>query len=382
MIRVVLVDDEELALDMLEIMLCELGNVDIVGKYMNPLQAVEEIKQQQVDAVFLDIEMPGMKGVDVARAIQTAHPGLHIIFTTAYAEYAVEAFEIHSLDYLLKPIKQDRLHHSFKRIEEAVAGRSGGYEESGSPRICCMGSFSVKLGQSESTQLSWRTNKEKELCALLVHRSGQTVESTVIMETLWPESNAEKARTYLHTCISLLRKNIRESGLPLTVRKTAHGYSLDCGSLVCDATELEQLLDKTLEDTGLGVPRLERIMALYKGDYLEDCDFIWAYHRRDKLADKYVHALRRLAHFFKSNDQRSYALECLRRSVAISPDSEQDSRELMKLHMEMGDRNEAIKVYRQLEHEVRERLGVELEPETAALYQQLTSSHFRIRSGA
>ncbi|WP_282936159.1 response regulator [Paenibacillus sp. RC67] len=381
MIRVVLIDDEEHALDMLEIMLRELGNVDIVGKYMNPLKAVEDIKQQQVDAVFLDIEMPGMKGVDVARIIQTTHPGLHIIFTTAYAEYAIEAFEIHSLDYLLKPIKQERLHHSVKRIEEAVIGRSGGREEIEGPRICCMGGFSVQLGKNESAQLSWRTNKEKELCALLVHRSGQTVESAAIMEALWPESNAEKARTYLHTCISLLRKNIRESGLPLAVHKTGNGYSLDCGSLVCDATELEQLLDKTLEETGLGVQRLERIMALYKGDYLEDCDFIWAFLRREKMADKYAQALRKLSQFFKSNGQFSYALECLRRIVAISPDSEQDSRELMKLHMEMGERKEAIKVYRQLELEVRERLNVELEQETVGLYQQLTSPNFRIRSG-
>lgn len=380
MIRVVLIDDEEHALDMLEIMLRELGNVDIAGKYMNPLQAVEDIKQQQVDAVFLDIEMPGMKGVDVARVIQTAHPGLHIIFTTAYAEYAIEAFEIHSLDYLLKPIKQERLHQSFKRIEEAVMRRSVEREESDGPRIRCMGGFSVQLGNAGSAQLSWRTNKEKELCALLVHRSGQTVESVVIMEALWPESNAEKARTYLHTCISLLRKNIRESGLPFTVHKTGNGYSLDCNNLVCDATELEQLLDNTLEGTGLGVKLLERIMALYEGDYLEDCDFTWALLRREKLADKYVHALRKLSQFFRSNGQLSHVLECLRTIVSISPESEQDSRELMKLHMEMGDRKEAIKVYRQLELEVRDRLDVELEAETVGLYTQLTSSNFRVRS--
>ncbi|MCR8636474.1 response regulator [Paenibacillus radicis (ex Xue et al. 2023)] len=381
MIRVVLIDDEEHALDMLEIMLLELGNVDIVGKYMNPLQAVQDIKQLQVDAVFMDIEMPVMKGVDAARAIQTVHPGVHIIFTTAYAEYAIEAFEIHSLDYLLKPIKLERLHHSFKRIEEAVTGSNGEHEVNDDPRICCMGGFTVQSGKAESTQLSWRTNKEKELCAFLVHRSGRAVERAVITEALWPESDAEKARSYLHTCISLLRKNIRESGLPIAVQKTGNGYMLDCGSLICDVLELEQLLDKPLEETGLGLQRLERIVALYKGDYMEDCGFNWVYPRREKLLDKYIHSLRKLFLFFKKKGQLTNAKECLGRIVAISPDSEQDSRELMKLHMEMGDRKEAIKVYRQLELEVRERLDVELELETVGLYQQLISSNFRIRSG-
>ncbi|MEK8129013.1 response regulator [Paenibacillus filicis] len=375
-----LIDDEEHALELLEMMLRDLGNVEIVGKYINPLLAIEDIKQHQLDAVFLDIEMPGMKGVDVARAIQAAHPGVHIIFTTAFTEYAVEAFEIQSLDYLLKPIRMERLQHSIKRLEEAVMGRGTakeGNEGSEGPRICCMGGFSIQLGKSETTQVSWRTLKEKELCALLVHRSGQTVERAVIMEALWPESDAEKARSYLHTCISLLRKNIRESGLPLALYKTGNGYSLDCGSVVCDVSELEGLLDMTLEGKGLGVQQFEQIVALYNGDYLESCDFIWAFRRREELVHKYVHALRKLSQSFYKKSQLSYTLECLRRVVAISPDSEQDSRKLMKLHMEMGNRKEAIQVYRQLELEVRERLNIEMEQETVRLYQQLISSNYR-----
>lgn len=379
MIRVVMIDDEEHALDMLEIMLHELGSVDVVGKYVNPLRAIEDMQQLQADAVFLDIEMPGMKGVDVARAIQTVQPGLPIIFTTAYAEYAIEAFEIHSLDYLLKPIKLERLDHSLKRIEAAVMGRIAGDEGDDGPIICCMGGFSVQLGETESKQLTWRTNKEKELCAFLIHRSGQNVEQAVIMEALWPDTNAEKARTYLHTCISLLRKNIRQNDLPIAVNKTSNGYSLDCGSYTSDAAELEQLLDKTLDGTGLGVQQLERIAALYKGGYMEGCGYFWAIRRREALLDKYVQGLRQLFLWFQQKGQYSYAVTCLRQIVENVPDSEKDSRELMKLYAELGDRKEAIKVYRQLEQEVSERLDAELEQETVELYQQLLSSNFRVR---
>lgn len=376
MIRVVLVDDEQYALDMLEILLREIGNVVVVGKYKNPLHAIEEIGNLRADAVFLDIEMPGMKGNDAARAIQAINPYMQIVFTTAYAEYAIEAFEIKALDYLLKPIRIDRLNHSVKRIEEAMI--LCGAQASEEPMIICMGDFSVPIG---NTELSWRTTKEKELCAFLVHHLGQAIDQAVIMEALWRESNIEKARSYLYTCIWQLRKNMRASGLPITVNKFGKRYSLDIGNMACDVTELEQLLNTTLEEDGLGVGRLERIVALYQGDYLGAADFRWALGKKEQLSAKYVQALRKLYLLFKENRQPSSALDCLSCIVTVSPDSEKDGRELIQLHMEAGNRNEAMKAYRQLEQAVRDRMDVELEEETVNLYRLLVSSDTGRRSG-
>jgi len=375
MIRVVLVDDEQYALDMLEILLREIGNVVVVGKYKNPLNAIEEIGKQQADAVFLDIEMPGLKGNDAARAIQAINPNMHIVFTTAYAAYAIEAFEIKVLDYLLKPIRIERLNHSVKRIEEAMTKQ--GVEVSEEPMIFCMGDFSVYIGNME---LSWRTTKEKELCAFLVHQCGQAIDQAVIMEALWPESNMEKARSYLYTCIWQLRKNMRVSGLPITVNKVGKRYSIDVVNMTCDVTELEQLLNKTLEEQGMDVCQLERIVELYKGDYMGTCDFRWALGKKEQLSAKYIKALRKLYLLFKKNSQPSSALDCLKRIVTLSPDSEKDGRELIQLHMEAGNRNEAMKAYRQLEQVVRDRMDFELEEETVNLYRLLVSSDSGRRS--
>jgi two-component system LytT family response regulator len=376
MIRVVLVDDEPYALDMLEILLRENGNVVVVGKYKNPLYAVEEIGNLRADAVFLDIEMPGMKGNDAARAIQAINPNMHIVFTTAYMEYAIEAFEIKALDYLLKPIRIERLNHSVKRIEEAMILRGAG--ASAEPMITCMGDFSVPIGD---TELSWRTTKEKELCAFLVHHLGQAIDQAVIIEALWREFNTEKARSYLYTRIWQLRKNLRASGLPITVNKIGKRYSIDIGNMAYDVNELEQLLNKTLEEDGLDAGRLERIVALYQGNYMGACDFRWALGKKEQLSAKYVQALRKLYLLFKENSQSSSALDCLKRIVAVSPDSEKDGRELIQLHMEAGNRNEAIKAYRQLEKAVRDRMDVELEEETLNLYRLLVSSDSGSRSG-
>src|SRR5690348_4751314 len=104
MIRVMLVDDEDDALDLLEILLRQTGEVSVVGRYSDPVQAIEALTVTPVDAVFMDNEMPVMTGMEAARKIKKIQPHLPIVFTTAYSEYAVEAFEIQSIDYLLKPL--------------------------------------------------------------------------------------------------------------------------------------------------------------------------------------------------------------------------------------------------------------------------------------
>lgn len=380
MVRVILVDDEENALDMLEILLQESGTIEVAGKFTNPLQAVEEIGRLQADAVFLDIDMPGMKGVDVARVVRSLDPDMPIVFVTAYAEYALEAFEIHSQDYLLKPIRKERLLQTVKRLENALPERHR--QRASAPEIVCMGTFAVHADMPAPKPLSWRTNKEKELCAILVHHGGQFVEQAVIMEALWPDSNFGKSRSYLYTCISLLRKNLQANRLPMTLHKSESAYSLDIGTLRCDAALLDGLLERTLRGDGLGLRRLEQIADLYRGKYLGNCDFHWALHRQNELTDKYVRALRALCRHFQSAGQPEAALDCLRKIMAVSPDSEVDGRELIRLYIQTGDRNEAIKAYRQLVGKVRELLDVEPDEETVMMYRRLVVEGAREEDGA
>src|SRR5699024_8960167 len=106
--RAILIDDEQLMLDLLKDKITELSNIRVVGVYTNPHLGLIEISKQQPELVFLDISMPEVSGLELAKQIKTAMPKIKIIFTTAYDEYAVEAFEIDAEDYLLKPIEDAR----------------------------------------------------------------------------------------------------------------------------------------------------------------------------------------------------------------------------------------------------------------------------------
>lgn len=90
----------------------KIGDVTVVGRYMDPIRAIEPLGTTPVDTVFWDIQMPGLRGTEAARKIRTIMPIARIVFTTAYA---VEAFEIQSIDYLLKPFTIEWLNQSFQR---------------------------------------------------------------------------------------------------------------------------------------------------------------------------------------------------------------------------------------------------------------------------
>ena len=106
LIRVLLVDDESLAREMLREMLQDDPQVTIVGESCNGREALEAIRSHSPDLIFLDVQMPELGGFEVLESLGREIP--RVIFVTAYDQYAVRAFEVHALDYLLKPFDQER----------------------------------------------------------------------------------------------------------------------------------------------------------------------------------------------------------------------------------------------------------------------------------
>ena len=128
-IRVLLVDDEPLARSMLREMLQGDPNVVIVGESCNGREALEAIDIHSPDLLFLDVQMPEVGGFEVLSALGNG-PLPHVIFVTAYDQYAVRAFEVHALDYLLKPFDQERFDISWRRAREQIMReRTGGTDQ-------------------------------------------------------------------------------------------------------------------------------------------------------------------------------------------------------------------------------------------------------------
>src|ERR671930_2595518 len=121
-LRAVLVDDEQLARDELGFLLGRVGGVEIIGQAGNGVEALTTIDRLQPDVVFLDVQMPGLTGFEVARRLLDTRAASHIIFVTAYDQHAIEAFEVNAVDYLLKPVEQTRLAVAIDRARKQISG--------------------------------------------------------------------------------------------------------------------------------------------------------------------------------------------------------------------------------------------------------------------
>ena len=120
MIKVLIADDEAPAREELSFLISRLVGFQVVGVASSGSQAVFLIKELHPQVVFLDIQMPGLNGLEVSKAIEALDPKPLIVFVTAYDEYALNAFEVEAVDYLLKPVSDDRLLKTARRLKELL----------------------------------------------------------------------------------------------------------------------------------------------------------------------------------------------------------------------------------------------------------------------
>jgi two-component system, LytTR family, response regulator len=145
-VRVLIVDDEPIARAGLRRMLAEVEWIHCAGDAASGPEALQAIGALKPDLVFLDIEMPGLSGIDVLRSLGQAP---YVVFTTAYAEHAVAAFELGAIDYLLKPFGHERLQASLERVRAAL----------GEPRAALLDRFGEALSRGPMSRLFVRTGR-------------------------------------------------------------------------------------------------------------------------------------------------------------------------------------------------------------------------------
>src|SRR6478736_2111975 len=121
--KAVIIDDERLARNELKKLLLDFPEIEVIGEAANAAEGIEKIESLSPDLVFLDIQMPGKTGFDMLTELDSAP---HVIFTTAYDEYALKAFEVNALDYLMKPVEPKRLADAVHKLQYEVSKQNAG----------------------------------------------------------------------------------------------------------------------------------------------------------------------------------------------------------------------------------------------------------------
>lgn len=298
--RAILIDDEEIALDVMNIMLNEVGGVEVVGKYQLVAEALGQIGDLKPDLIFLDIEMPGVNGLDAAVDLTIHCPDAKIVFVTAHDQYAIDAYDTDAIGYLLKPVVKDKLIKLLLRYDnlQNKQGRQMEYSGEGDRKQLTTASLSAVsehndedkkilhlkvLGSMElyapnGQLLTWRTKKTKELFAFLWHHRGQPVYKYVILEHLWPNDTADRGHKLLHTSLYYLRSMFKLVGYDGFVKYGDDKYWIDPSAVRSDLDELQQEL-KLMQAGG----PINSILQLYSGDYLDMEYYDWANAYRVEL---------------------------------------------------------------------------------------------------
>lgn len=191
---------------------------------------------ESLSYAFLDIQMRGSNGLEVASQLKVLHPKVNLFFCTAYSEYAIDAFGLYAKGYLLKPVFAKDIENA---LDEMVTDwRSEGNILQRNIRIQTFGNFGVFLNE---TVLTFEREKAKELLAYLVDRHGSTVTTEQIAVVLWEdEPYNRKLKNKTTTIISSLRSTLREHGIEDILIKTWNNLALDVSKVKCDAYDFEK----------------------------------------------------------------------------------------------------------------------------------------------
>lgn len=218
--RILVVDDEPLVLeDSVETIkkACPGAYIVAAGSYSEALK----VAQSKVDVAFLDIEMPGKKGTELALELQRMNGCINIIFLTAFKQYALDAYQLLASAYLLKPV-------SLQEVQKVMSALRYDVKEQMSAR--CFGIFKIYYNGKE---IAFRREKEKELIAYLVARNGASASSEEICKALWPEDDTVK-KDYFWKVLSELRKDLGQIGTENVLVCGRNSYYIDKSLLSCD----------------------------------------------------------------------------------------------------------------------------------------------------
>lgn len=370
--RIILIDDELIQLELLEKRIHQLTDYEVIARFTNPRQGLMAISKLQPDIVFLDISMPSINGIELAKEIKEAFPEMKIIFLSAYEEYAVEAFNLQVDDYLLKPITNERLLQAFSKIIKSAPTQ---HAVANKPYICCFNHLHFRSPKKDAPQLNikWRTSKAREIFAYLLHHRGKYIRKDVLIEHMWPDEDMKLAYSQLYSAIYQIRKTLASSELDIKIISMENSYTLSIDNHQVDVDIFVEGITNMPSITPENIDEHKKLLTLYTGDYFCEEDFIWATNKRRRLQLKYLNHAKRVAEFYIQTNNYVDAILIYLQIQKITPYIDESYFMLMKLYYKLNDRLAIQDQYHQLKKMLWEEFNDEPSDEIIEWYEKFVS---------
>lgn len=364
MIKAIVVEDEYWTLKYICRLLINAG-VKVVGEFTNPCKALENIDILKTDVIFLDIEMPGISGLHLAeRVISDGYEG-EIVFLTAHSKYAVEAFNVNAIDYLLKPVMVENLNRAIERVKrrrDAEIFQRKLENRNNKIKISLFGNISIYIGE-EKKPIRWMTSKSAELFAFMLLQNGEKeISKWKLIEAIWPQKDAEKGGINLRSTISRLNKTLRENNIQISMISNGSGYQLDLKEteIEVDAFKLEKLALSSNKIDEENVEYYESVLFSYTDMLLGEINSEWCNSLKIIYNRYFVSIGKKLVKYLESAEAEPLKiLNVIEFMIKQEPYDENIMDSAIRLNYRIGGKKSAEKCYWEYCKLIKKELGIE-----------------------
>lgn len=360
MFRTMIVEDERPILDLMKVLVGQNSNYSIVGAFTNPVEALANLQELQPDIVFIDVEMPRMNGLQLAVHIHEQLGQAEIVFTTAYKDYALEAFEVSALDYILKPVTPQAIQRVTGRLFKHRTTHIPAETLKSSFSVRCFGEFEVL--NPEGLPVHFRTRRTEELFAYLLCHPGRYISKWKLIDLLWQDAKGERGLSNLHNTLYLLKKVLKENKIPMSIQKLNDGYRLDTANKQYDLLLYHQL-QQVHSEGRLTTEQVEELCSLYQGQLLEGKNYLWKIPLEEAFFKQYTAMVRELAAAELTAGNGAAAELRLEQYLSLYPLEEEMNRLLISMYRGRGALENINRRYEQFAAACKNELGLELPPE-------------------
>ncbi|TXK71892.1 response regulator [Paenibacillus sp. N3.4] len=375
--KVILVDDEPTMHLILRKMLDKVPGVQVAGTFTDTKSAASFLGQNKdIELAFVDISMPGGSGMEFAAEMEASDSPVQVVFVTSHKEFALDAYELSVLDYLIKPVSQERLQRtvnramSNQRLIHSPSLSAATSADSGNIVLTMLGDVVVSNGTG---RIKWISRKCAELFAYLLLYRGKRIPRSRLVTDIFGGMHQANAENYLNTTVYQLRKSLETLGMREVVRSENDGYALELKECVIDYVEFEKKVEKLQVIDAENMERAIQIERLYTGDLYGDKAYVWAIHETERYAELYAAFVKHLAAALISQGETPPASKLLLKLNERNPLDESVIRHLMTICEMNGDKKGLTALYTDYVRLLSRELGIRPSEQLIQLYDMLVS---------
>lgn len=368
--KVIIVEDERPILELMKIFINRNKYLEVIGEFTDSREALDGILKLLPDVVFIDVEMPHINGMELARRVKNFEEDIQVVFVTAYEKYALQAFGVDAVNYILKPITEEDLNITVKRLLKNYNRKKNIRDQNRKNEIFCLGCFKV-YGNSGNEIIKWSTSKVQELFAYFVCSRGNETDKWNLCDMLWPSYPPKNAEHNLYSTIYRLKNVFKNAGINNIVCYRNGKYSMNFTGFRCDAWDFESFIENHGEAYSENINRYCKIIELYKGILFGNEDYVWTGELNEKFLRYYMFGIKNIAKYYMKEKLYNKSEEYLKKAISKNSFDEEAYELIMKIYFCLGDKAALVKTYNELNTLFKKELHIEPKESTRKLYKIL-----------